>query len=109
MSGIMLLVLVHKEYVYEVQKTQDIGILAGKALGKTHPRTSSATKSSTKCIISKRGGESSSESKNGGGKKREEVPQTLLVPCLRGTGLWSQVGKESAGIDRQTRHKGVWI
>jgi hypothetical protein len=34
--------------------------------------------------------------------------QTLLVP-LRGTGLWSQVGKESVGIDRQTRHKGVWI
>ncbi|KRY98897.1 hypothetical protein T11_13754, partial [Trichinella zimbabwensis] len=29
-----------------------------------------------------------------------------LVPCLRGTGLWSQVGKESVGIDRQTRHKG---
>jgi hypothetical protein len=31
-----------------------------------------------------------------------ELPQTLLVPCLRETGLWSQVGKESVGIDRQT-------
>ena len=31
------------------------------------------------------------------------VPQTLWVPCLGGMGLWSQVGKESAGIDRQTQ------
>jgi hypothetical protein len=37
------------------------------------------------------------------------VPQTVLVPCLCGTGLWSQVGKELVGIDRQTQHKGVWI
>jgi hypothetical protein len=32
----------------------------------------------------------------------QALPQTLLVPCLRGTGVWSQVGKELVGIDRQT-------
>jgi hypothetical protein len=31
------------------------------------------------------------------------VPQTLWVPCLRGMGLWVQMGKESAGMtDRPT-------
>jgi hypothetical protein len=37
-----------------------------------------------------------------------DLRQTLLVPYCR-MGLWSQVGKESVGIDRQTRHKGVWV
>ena len=31
------------------------------------------------------------------------MPQTLFGPCLCGTGLWLQVDKESAGIDRQTQ------
>ena len=38
-----------------------------------------------------------------------EMPQTLFGPCLRGMGLWLQVDMELVGIDRQTRHKGVWI
>jgi hypothetical protein len=29
------------------------------------------------------------------------MPQTLWAPCLRGTSLWVQMGKESAS-DRQT-------